>query len=311
MKILVTGGCGFIGANFIHYLLKAHPRDRVVNLDKLTYAADPENLASLADNPRYSFVKGDICNGKLVMEAAAGCEAVVNFAAESHVDRSILRPETFIQTNVVGVSVILEACRQLKIRRLLQVSSDEVYGSIARGAAREEDPLRPSSPYSSSKAAGDLLCLAYHQTYRLPVVLTRSTNNYGPRQYPEKLIPLFISRALADEYLPLYGRGKNCRDWLFVEDNCRAIDLVLRRGREGTTYNIGAGQRLSNHRVAGMLLKLLEKPTALIRQVPDRPGHDWRYAVDCRRIHKLGWKPATTFREGLKITVDWYRNRLA
>ncbi len=309
MKILITGGCGFIGSNFIIHTLKNHPEDSVINLDKLTYAGNQANLAEIAGNRNYSFVQVDICDQKLTCEIMEGCDAVVNFAAESHVDRSITGPELFLQTNFIGVGTMLDACRRLKIPRFVQISTDECYGSIANDFADEEAPLRPSSPYSASKAAADLLCLAYHTTYRLPVLITRSTNNYGPRQYPEKLIPLFISLALSGKPLPLYGSGGNQRDWLFVEDNCRAIDLVLRRGKEGLVYNIGSGNHLTNTEVAKSILLLLDAPLSLIQSVPDRPGHDWRYAVNWERIKKLGWKPEVSFKEGLKITVDWYRKK--
>ena len=307
MKILITGGCGFIGSNFIIHILRNHPEDSIINLDKLTYAGNQANLAEISGNSNYSFIKGDICDPKIVGEAMKGCDAVVNFAAESHVDRSITGPKLFLQTNFLGVGVILETCQRLKIPRFIQISSDECYGSIVRGSADEEAPLRPSSPYSASKAAADLLCLAYHTTHRLPVLITRSTNNYGPRQYPEKLIPLFISQALSGKPAPLYGSGENQRDWLFVEDNCRAIDLVLRQGKEGHIYNIGAGNNLKNREVAKSILFLLDAPLSLIQSVPDRPGHDWRYAVNWDKIKALGWQPCVNFKEGLKITIDWYR----
>ncbi|MFH1902450.1 MAG: dTDP-glucose 4,6-dehydratase [Candidatus Omnitrophota bacterium] len=310
MKILITGGCGFIGSNFIIHTLQKYPGDSIINLDKLTYAGNPANLAEIANNPRYSFVRGDVCDQKLVPQVMDGCDAVVNFAAESHVDRSITGPEPFLQTNFLGVGVVLEACRQLKIPRFVQISTDEVYGSIAQGSADEQAPLRPSSPYSASKAAADLLCLAYHTTYHLPVLITRSTNNYGPRQYPEKLIPLFVSLSLSGKPVPLYGRGENQRDWLFVEDNCQAIDLVLRQGKEGLVYNIGSGNNLTNTEVAKSILTLLNAPLSLIQSVTDRPGHDWRYAVNWDRIKTLGWQPTVDFKEGLKITIDWYQRKL-
>jgi len=307
MKILITGGCGFIGSNFIIHTLREHPGDSIINLDKLTYAGNPANLTEIANNPNYSFVQGDICDQKLVPRVVDGCDAVVNFAAESHVDRSITGPEPFLQTNFLGVGVILETCRQLRIPRFVQISTDECYGSIAQGSADEQAPLRPSSPYSASKAAADLLCLAYYTTYHLPVLITRSTNNYGPRQYPEKLIPLFISLALSGKPVPLYGSGENQRDWLFVEDNCQAIDLVLRQGKEGLVYNIGSGNNLINTEVAKSILTLLDAPLSLIQSVPDRLGHDWRYAVNWDRIKTLGWQPGVNFKEGLKVTIDWYR----
>ena len=276
MKLLVTGGAGFIGSNFIRYMLKTHPEDVVVNLDKLTYAGNPANLADLADDPRYTFVRGDICDAALVRELARGVDAVVNMAAESHVDRSILEPDAFLRTGVQGVFVLLEAVRALKIPRLLHVSTDEVYGSIAEGSADENAPLKPTSPYSSAKASGDLLALAYFHTHATPVVITRSSNNFGPHQYPEKVIPLFVTNALDGEPLPLYGDGKNVRDWLYVLDNCAAIDLVLRRGRDGDVYNIGGGHEVENVVLTRDILRLTGRPPSLIRPVTDRPGHDRR-----------------------------------
>ncbi|MFH0796174.1 MAG: dTDP-glucose 4,6-dehydratase [Candidatus Omnitrophota bacterium] len=307
MRILVTGGCGFIGSNFILYLLKNYPGDSVINLDKLTYAANPKNLEAVADNPRYIFVKGDICDGKLVSEVVAGCDAIINFAAESHVDRSITEPAPFIQTNINGTAALLESCRRKNIPRFVQISSDEVYGSIKEGTADEESPLRSSSPYSASKASADLLCLSYYTTHRTPVLITRSSNNYGPRQYPEKLVPLFITLALADKPVPLYGDGQNERDWLFVEDNCRAIDLVLRQGKNGEIYNIGTDSPVPNIEIVKILLDLLGKPLSLIRYVPDRPGHDWRYAINWAKIKALGWQPSVSLEDGLKLTIPWYR----
>src|SRR5215831_6300840 len=246
MKLLVTGGSGFIGSNFVRHVLTTHPDDRVVNLDKLTYAGNPTNLADIARDPRYTFVQGDICDATLVRDVLRGADAVVNFAAESHVDRSLVEPDAFLRTDVFGVFTLLEAVRELGIPRLVHVSTDEVYGSVASGSSREGDPLRPSNPYSASKAGGDLLALAYRQTHGVPVVITRSSNNFGPYQYPEKVIPLFITNAIDGDPLPLYGDGRNVRDWLFVRDNCAAIDLVLRRGGDGEVYNIGGGTEVEN-----------------------------------------------------------------
>ena len=311
MKLLVTGGAGFIGSNFVRHVLAAHADDTVVTLDKLTYAGNPANLADLSGTPRHRFVKGDIGDAALVRELAAGVDAIVNFAAESHVDRSILDPEAFLRTGVHGVYTLLEAVRELKIPRFLHISTDEVYGSIAHGSAAEDAPLAPTSPYSAAKAAGDLLALAYVHTHHLPVVITRSSNNFGPYQYPEKVIPLFVTNALDDEALPLYGDGKNVRDWLYVLDNCEAIDLVLRRGREGEVYNIGGGHEVENVALTRDILRLTGKPETLIRPVKDRPGHDRRYSVDCRKVRALGWTPRHAFADALAATVDWYRRNEA
>ena len=307
MKLLVTGGSGFIGSNFIRHVLAVHPDDTVVNLDKLTYAGNPANLADLADDRRYTFVKGDICDAGLVRELAGRADAIVNFAAESHVDRSILEPDAFLRTGVHGVFTLLEAVRELGVPRLLQVSTDEVYGSIAEGSADEHAPLAPTSPYSAAKAGGDLLALAYAHTHGTPVVITRSSNNFGPYQYPEKVVPLFVTNALDDQPLPLYGDGRNVRDWLYVADNCEAIDLVLRRGREGEVYNIGGGHEVENVALTRDILRLTGKPETLVKRVKDRAGHDRRYSVDCRKVQGLGWRPRHVFAEALAATVEWYR----
>jgi len=311
VKLLVTGCAGFIGSNFVRYLLAAHPEDSVVNLDKLTYAGNPANLADLADDPRYTFVKGDICDAGLVRELARGVDAVVNLAAESHVDRSILEPDAFLRTGVQGVFTLLEAVRELKVPRFLHISTDEVYGSIAEGSADENAPLRPTSPYSSAKASGDLLALAYFHTHGTPVVITRSSNNFGPYQYPEKVIPLFVTNALDGEPLPLYGDGKNVRDWLYVVDNCEALDLVLRRGRDGEVYNVGGGHEVENVVLTRDILRLTGRPETLIRPVQDRPGHDRRYSVDCAKLRALGWAPRHAFADALAATVAWYRDHEA
>jgi dTDP-glucose 4,6-dehydratase len=307
VKLLVTGGAGFIGSNFIRHLFATHPDDTVVNLDKLTYAGNPANLADLADDPRYTFVKGDIGDAGLVREIARGVDALVNFAAETHVDRSILEPDAFLRTGVQGVFTLLEAVRELKIPRLLHVSTDEVYGSIAHGSADENAPLRPTSPYSAAKASGDLLAFAYFHTHAMPVVITRSSNNFGPYQYPEKVIPLFVTNAIDDEPLPLYGDGRNVRDWLYVLDNCEAIDVVLRRGRDGEVYNIGGGHEVENVALTRDILRLAGKPETLIRRVKDRLGHDRRYSVDCTKVRTLGWAPRHAFADALAATVAWYR----
>jgi dTDP-glucose 4,6-dehydratase len=311
VKLLVTGGAGFIGSNFIRHVLGAHPGDTVLNLDKLTYAGNPANLTDLAADPRYTFVKGDICDADLVRDVARGVDAVVNMAAESHVDRSILDPDAFLRTGVQGVYTLLEAVRELKIPRFLHISTDEVYGSIAEGAAAEDAPLAPTSPYSAATAAGDLLVRAYVHTHRVPALISRSSNNFGPYQYPEKVIPLFVTNALDGEPLPLYGDGKNVRDWLYVLDNCEAIDLVLRRGLEGEVYNIGGGHEVENVDLTRDILRLTGRPETLIRPVKDRPGHDRRYAVDARKVAALGWAPRQPFAVALAATVDWYRRHEA
>jgi dTDP-glucose 4,6-dehydratase len=311
LKILVTGGAGFIGSNFVRHVLTAHHDDSVVNLDKLTYAGNLENLRDVEANPRYRFVKGDICDGAAVREAMRGADAVVHFAAETHVDRSNLGADEFLRTNVNGTFTLLEAARELRIARFLAVGTDEVYGSIAEGAAREGDALNPSNPYSASKAAADLLARAYWTTHRLPVLITRSSNNFGPYQYPEKVIPLFVTNALEDRSLPLYGDGRNVRDWLYVLDNCAAIDLVLRRGLEGEIYNIGGAAEVQNVALTRRILALLGKPESLITPVADRPGHDRRYALDSGKVRALGWTPATGFDAALAATVEWYRTHEA
>jgi dTDP-glucose 4,6-dehydratase len=311
VKLLVTGGAGFIGSNFIRWVLGAHPDDSIVNLDKLTYAGNLTNLADVERDPRYGFVKGDICDGALVRDVMRGVDAVVNFAAASHVDRSLIEPDEFIRTDVFGVFTLLEAVRELRVPRLLHISTDEVYGSVEHGSSQEDDPVRPSNPYSASKAGGDLLARAYWQTHRVPVVITRSSNNFGPYQYPEKVIPLFITNAIDEEALPLYGDGRNVRDWLYVLDNCAALDLVLRRGRDGEVYNVGGGHEVENVVLTREILRLTGRPERLIRAVADRPGHDRRYAVDCTKVSELGWAPLHPFAAALAATVAWYREHEA
>ena len=309
MNILVTGGAGFIGANFTRLLLD-EAEDRVVNLDLLTYAGNLENLAGYEGHPRYRFVKGDIGDRDLVRSLLADeqIDAVVHFAAESHVDRSVEGPEIFVRTNVLGTEILLEEARRAGLKRFIMVSTDEVYGSLgAEGFFTEKSPLAPNSPYAASKASADLLCRAFAGTFDLPVVVTRCSNNYGPYQFPEKLIPLMIANALEDKPLPVYGDGQNVRDWLFVEDHCRALDLVLRRGRNGEVYNIGGMNEMKNLDLVRMLVDKLDKSRDLITFVPDRPGHDRRYAIDANKIvTELGWQPRVTFAEGLSRTVDWY-----
>ena len=306
MRLVVTGGAGFIGSNFVRYMLTRHDDVEIVNLDKLTYAGNLENLRDVAEDPRYTFVHGDICDAVLVGETLHGADAVVNFAAETHVDRSISGPQDFISTDVLGTHTLLEAVRRLAIPRYLQISTDEVYGSIETGAFTEESGLDPSSPYSASKAGADLLVLAYHRTFDTPALITRSSNNYGGWQYPEKIVPLFITNAIDDLQLPVYGDGLNVRDWLYVDDNCAGIDLVLRHGVEGEVYNIGGGNEIQNLTLTRQILALLDKPPDLIRYVTDRPGHDRRYAIDCGKLRTLGWQPETPFEAGLARTVSWY-----
>ena len=311
MKLVVTGGAGFIGSNFIRYVLASHPEDSVVNLDKLTYAGNRANLADLEGDRRYAFVHGDICDAKVVRDTLRGADAVVNFAAESHVDRSLMEADAFLRTDVFGVFTLLETVRELRIPRLLHVSTDEVYGSVPSGSSTERDPLRPSNPYSASKAGGDLLALAYWHTHRVPVVVTRSSNNFGPYQYPEKVIPLFVTNALDDRPLPLYGDGRNVRDWLYVVDNCAALDLVLRKGGDGEVYNIGGGHEVENVVLTHEILRLTGKPETLIQRVADRAGHDRRYSVDCAKVRRLGWEPKHRFASALETTVRWYREHEA
>ena len=311
MKLLVTGGSGFIGSNFVRHVLAAHPDDTLVNFDKLTYAGNPANLRDVEADPRYAFVHGDVCDAKLVRDVAHGVDAIVNLAASTHVDRSLMEPDEFLKTDVFGVFTLLEAVKDLRIPRFVHISTDEVYGSVERGSSRESDPLRPTNPYSASKAGGDLLALAYWHTHRVPVLITRSSNNFGPCQYPEKVIPLFITNALEDRPLPLYGDGRNVRDWLYVLDNCAAIDLVLRKGREGEVYNIGGGHEVENIVLTRQILHLLEKPETLIQPVKDRPGHDRRYSLDSKKIHQLGWAPRHRFGDALAATVAWYREHEA
>ncbi|OGP65187.1 MAG: dTDP-glucose 4,6-dehydratase [Deltaproteobacteria bacterium RBG_13_47_9] len=312
MKVLVTGGCGFIGSNFIRYFLKAYPSYSLINVDKLTYAGNLENLADLSLSSHYHFVRGDIADAPRMEEwIDKGIDAIINFAAESHVDRSIEDPDAFMRTNVFGTFVLLEAVRKLFSKRrirFLHISTDEVYGSLGEtGAFTEETPLAPNSPYSASKTAADLLVRAYHRTYGLPVLITRCSNNYGPHQFPEKLIPLMISNAIEDKELPIYGDGMHIRDWIYVEDHCRALDVVLHHGKEGEVYNIGGRSEKPNLSVAQSILDHLEKPRSLIRYVADRPGHDRRYAIDFSKIEgELGWKPSVSFEEGMGRTIEWY-----
>jgi dTDP-glucose 4,6-dehydratase len=308
-KVLVTGGAGFIGSNFIRYALNEHSDWEITNLDKLTYAGNPENLQDIEGNPVYTFIQGDIADRKLVgglFEQAF--DKVVNFAAESHVDRSILDSSPFINTNIRGTQVLLEGAKQYGVELFVQVSTDEVYGSLgARGKFSEHSPVAPNSPYAASKAAADLLCQAYYHTHDLPVVITRCSNNYGPFQFPEKFIPLAITNILEDNAVPVYGDGLNVRDWIYVEDHCQAIDLVIQKGEPGEVYNIGGNNEKTNLELIHNILDIMEKPESLITFVPDRPGHDRRYALDITKIKgKLGWEPKMPFKEGIERTVQWY-----
>jgi dTDP-glucose 4,6-dehydratase len=307
MRFLVTGGAGFIGSNYIRHLLAADPEARVTNLDKLTYAGNLASLVDLEADPRYSFVKGDICDEALVAEVLPGHDVVVNFAAESHVDRTINTGVEAVTTNTVGVAVLCEAARRAHVERFLQVGTDEEYGTIAGGSFRESDPLTPSSPYSAGKAGGSLVARAYARTHGLDVVVTRCSNNYGPWQFPEKVIPLFVTNLMDRRKVPLYGSGGNVRDWLYVLDHCSAIDLVLRRGATGEVYNVGAGAELTNLELTRRLLDAFGVDESMIDHVPDRLGHDWRYSVDATKLRELGWSPAHAFDDGLAETIAWYR----
>ena len=313
MTLIVTGGAGFIGSNFIFYMLKAHPDCQIICLDKLTYAGNLSTLAPVVERPNFRFVRIDICDRKAVNELFEyeRPDVVVNFAAETHVDRSIEEPGTFLQTNIIGTQVLMDACRKYSVKRFHQVSTDEVYGDLPLDRPdmffTEETPIHTSSPYSASKASADLLAAAYHRTYGLPVTISRCSNNYGPYQFPEKLIPLMIINALNDKPLPVYGEGLNVRDWLYVEDHCKAIDLILQSGREGEIYNIGGHNEMRNIDIVRLICRELGKPESLITHVTDRKGHDQRYAIDPRKIHdQLGWSPETRFTDGIIATIHWY-----
>lgn len=313
MKLIVTGGAGFIGGNFVHYMLKQHPTYKIVCLDLLTYAGNMETLAPIMDNPNFSFIKGDIADRTFIYKLfeTEKPDIIVNFAAESHVDRSIENPEVFLQTNVIGTSVLLDACKKCGIQRYHQVSTDEVYGDLPLDRPdlffTEETPIHTSSPYSASKASADLLVQAYYRTFKLPVTISRCSNNYGPYHFPEKLIPLMIANALKGKTLPIYGKGENIRDWLYVEDHCSAIDLIIHNGRVGEVYNIGGHNERSNLEVVKAIIRELGKEESLIQYVTDRLGHDRRYAIDPAKIKtELGWEPRTLFDEGIKKTIQWY-----
>lgn len=308
MRILITGGAGFIGSHLVRLLL-ARPEHVVINLDALRYSGNLANLSMIEGHARYAFIEGDICDQPLVETVLRDhrIEGIINCAAETHVDRSILDPGTFAKTDVVGTGVLLEEARKANVRRFLQVSTDEVYGSVETGMSTEDDRLAPRSPYSASKAGGDLLVLSYWTTYKFPVVVTRGSNTYGPNQYPEKFIPLFVTNAIDDQLLPLYGDGRHCRDWLAVDDHCAGIEHAFLHGEPGAVYNVGGGNERENVAVAEQILSHLGKPKSLLRFVTDRPGHDRRYAVDCSKLQRLGWRPVVPFEEGLRATVRWYQ----
>lgn len=308
MTMLVTGGAGFIGSNFIRHMLTEHPDTRIVNLDALTYAGNLENLRDVAGNPNYTFVRGDICDPETVAAVFRNhpIDTVVHFAAESHVDRSISDGAAFVRTNVLGTFTLLDCARKHGVRRFIHISTDEVYGSTREGSFAETDTLNPSSPYSSSKAASDLLARSFFITHGLPVIVTRCTNNYGPYQFPEKLIPFFTTNLLQGKKVPVYGTGRNVRDWLYVIDHCRAIDFILQHGEPGEIYNIGGGAEMTNLEITRKILELLGEDESMIEYVPDRKGHDFRYSLDFGKLRKLGWKPAYRFDDALEATVKWY-----
>ena len=306
MRIVITGGAGFIGCNFVRYMVKKYPDNEIVVLDKLTYAGRMENLQEVMD--KITFVKGDICN-KEDVEKVGDCDVIFNFAAETHVDRSILDAGVFVKTDVLGTHTLLEYARRYNVERYIQISTDEVYGSIMEGSFKESDILEPSSPYSASKAGADLLVTAYYKTYGLPVLITRSSNNFGPYQYPEKLIPVLILKAMQDEALLIYGDGLNVRDWIYVEDNCGAIDFVFQKGEIGEIYNIASGNEKMNIEIANLILRALNKPKSLIRFVEDRPGHDQRYSLNIEKIRELGWNSRYRFEDALEETIRWYKKK--
>jgi len=309
MKLLVTGGAGFIGTNFIRHMLDTHPDLEIINFDILTYAGNLNNLKGIDKQPRYSFIKGDICDQNLVNATLKKfpVDAIVHFAAESHVDRSITDPSAFVKTNVLGTHTLLEAARKHSIPKFIHISTDETYGSIMEGSFKETDILSPSSPYSASKAGSDLLALSYFTTYHLPVIVTRCTNNFGPYQFPEKLIPLFITNLIEGKKVPVYGNGKNIRDWIHVNDHCRAVEFLLDNGIPGEVYNIGGGHEKTNLEITDKILELLGKDKSMVEYVTDRPGHDFRYSLDCSKLQKMGWKPRYSFEDALEETVTWYR----
>jgi len=305
-RYLVTGGAGFIGSNFIHYLLGKYQAIEVINFDKLTYAGNLENLRDIEAESRYTFIRGDIADETLVNQVMAGIDIVVNFAAESHVDRSISTPDAFIKTDILGTFVLLEAARKARVKKFIQISTDEVYGSTEGASFKETDALMPSSPYSASKAGADRLAYSYFVTFHLPVIVTRCSNNFGPYQYPEKLIPLFVTNAIENKPLPIYGDGLNIRDWIYVDDHCDAVDFLIRKGTDGETYNIGGGNEKTNLEITDLVLKTTGKSTELKQFVKDRPGHDRRYSVDFTKIRQMGWRPRHRFEEAMTHTIEWY-----
>lgn len=306
MRIMIAGAAGFIGSNYVRYVLAQHPDARVVALDKLTYAGNLANLAEFADDTRFEFVHADICDSEAVGDALAGCDALVNFAAESHVDRSVMDPAAFVKTNVEGIRVLMEAARGHGLQRIVQVSTDEVYGHVPTGSANEAALLAPRNPYSASKAGGDLLALAYFTSFDLPVMVTRGANTIGPFQYPEKAIPVFVTNAIEDKPLPIYGEGEAVRNYMYVEDHCAGVDLVLQKGSPGEAYNVGVEFEVNTLTLATSILDLLDKPRSLMRLIEDRPGHDYRYSLDSARLEALGWQPKFTFSQALAETVNWY-----
>lgn len=308
MNLLITGGLGFIGSNFIRYILDKYPEYQIINLDIVSYCANLDNLKDIEDNPRYKFVKGDICDEKLVAKIVKDCDTIVNFAAQTHVDRSIVDASEFIRTNVYGTYTLLEAAKEQKVALFCQISTDEVYGSRMEGAFKETDALKPSSPYSASKAAADHLVQSYHVTYNLPIVIARPTNNFGPYQFPEKIIPLFITNALKEKRVPVYGDGQNVRDWIYVLDNCRAIDFIVHKGKVGEIYNVAGNNEMKNIDLTRLILKIMQESESLIEFVKDRPGHDRRYALDSAKLANLGWKSKHNFEQALKETIEWYQN---
>lgn len=309
IKILITGGAGFIGSNFIRRLISKNSVD-IVNLDKITYAGNVANLKDIEKNSNYTFVRGDICNKELVNKLSKNCDAIINFAAETHVDRSIFDAEPFIKTDIEGTYVLLESARKFQIKKFIQISTDEVYGSINEGSFKENDCLNPNSPYAASKASADLMVKAFYKTFGIPTVIVRSTNNFGPYQYPEKLIPLFITNLIENKKVPLYGTGSNVRDWIYVEDNCEAIRFVLDKGVPGEIYNVAGGNEKQNIEITRFILEYLKKDESFIEYVKDRPGHDLRYSLDCTKLKKLGWKPKFGFEDAMKKTIEWYKNNM-
>ena len=308
MKVLVTGGAGFIGSNFIQFILKKHPDWNVINFDKLTYCGNLENLKDVENNPKYSFVKGDICDETAVEKVIKNTDMVFHFAAESHVDNSIKDPYIFTKTNIFGTHVLLEQARKNKVKKFIHISTDEVYGSVEKGSSKENDSFEPNSPYSASKAAAEHLARSYYVTFKLPVIITRSSNNFGPYQYPEKLIPLFVTNLVDGKKVPLYGDGLNIRDWLYVADNCEAIDFAAEKGKIGEAYNIGGGNEIPNVEITKTLIQETGRDESFIKYVADRSGHDRRYSLDTTKIFSLGWKPRFNFRTAIRETVKWYKD---